>query len=236
MVPKQVLRGWDDGSQPTVRNLAEVLDTLRRHGLDLEDGRLWFEVPFTMSSPKLIARLLFSAKHDDIDVRFDLPMLHGVKAQSTLDVPRNLPLESLDRAEVDSRGNVTLTDGTSVHAVKFDLVEGPGPWTDVDEAIVWLTIKAFKTEHIFLRRYFPTRPSEKEPAFYRCVGIDYGILHTLREPNIKILTRYINEHIGALSRENGKPPFKPVAISRVQRTLNIAGVSKVRGHKRRLAA
>ena len=119
--------------------------------------------------------------------------------------------------------------------LKFDLVSVP-PWTDLDEAIVWLTIKAFQAEHIFLRRYFLTRPSENEPAFFRRVGIDYGILHTLREPNVKDLTRYINKHIGALPREGGKAPFESVAISRVQRTLNIAGIGKVRGHNQKRAA
>lgn len=233
MVPKRLVRGWDDDSQPTVRNLAEVLEMLARHGCDLEVGRLWFDVPPTMSSPALVTRLLFSATRDtNVDVRFDLPMLHGVKARTTLGDPRNLPVEALDGAEVDSLGNVTLADATSVHAVNFDLVEFPGPWTDLEEAIIWLTIKAFKAEHIFLRRYFLTSPAQNEPALYRCVGIDYGILHTLREPNVKALTRYINEHIGTLPRDSGKAPFQPVTIPKVQRTLSIAGVGKVRGHKR----
>ena len=192
--------------------------------------------PQCLRRRSLLAFLYSGERGSNIDVRFDLPMLHGVKARTTLRAPRQLPLEALDRAEVDPLGNVTLTDGTSVHAVNFDLAEFPGPWTDLEEAIIWLTIKAAKAEHIFLRRYFLTRPAENEPALYRSVGIDYGILHTLREPNVKALTRYINEHIRTLPREGGKAPFQPVTIPKVQRTLNIAGVGKVRGHKRRKAA
>jgi hypothetical protein len=160
MVPKQVLRGWDDDSQPTVRNLAEVLETLRRHGCDLETGRLWFEVPPAISSPALVARLLFSTTGENIDVRFDFPLLQGAKARNTLEAPSNLPLEALDQAEVDSLGNVRLTDGTWVHAVRFDPMDVPGPWTELDEAIIWLTIKASRAELIFVRRHLPFRDAE----------------------------------------------------------------------------
>jgi hypothetical protein len=237
MAAKRILRGWDDDSQSIVRNLAEVLETLSRYGCDLEAGRLWFEVPPTMSPPALVARLLFSATRDNIiDVQFDLPMFHGVKARTTLGAPRNLPVEALEGAKPDSLGNVTLADGTSIHAVNFDLVEFPGPWTDLDEAIIWLTIRAFGKPGLFLRRHFFFRRAEDKPRRYRWVGIDYGLLHTMRVPNVKILTRYINAHIGKLPRKGGLPRFAPVPISRVRQTLSIAGVGKVRGHKRRQAA
>jgi hypothetical protein len=231
MVLKGILRGWDDDSQPTVRNLAEVLETLSQHGCDLEAGRLWFEAPPTNSSSALVARLLFSSTSENIDVRFDLPLLQGAKARTTLGAPCSLPREILDQAEVDCLGNVRLTDGRWVHAVQFEAVDFPGPWTDLDEAIIWLTIRAFEAEHLFVRRHFPYRRSKGEPFRYGWVFIDYSILHILREPNVKELTRYINEHIQALPRESGKPPFKPVTIPKVQRTLNIAGVRKARGNR-----
>jgi hypothetical protein len=66
--------------------------------------------------------------------------------------------------------------------------------------------------------------------------IDYSILHTMRESNVKNLTGYINDHIGELPRGNGQPKFGPVSEDKVQQTLNMAGISKVRGPKRRRAA
>jgi hypothetical protein len=87
-----------------------------------------------------------------------------------------------------------------------------------------------------VRRHLPFRDAEGQRAEYRWIFIDYSILHILHEPNVKALTHYINEHIGKLPRATGKRPFKPVAISRVQRTLKIAGVTKVRGHGQARAA
>lgn len=110
-----------------------------------------------------------------------------------------------------------------MHAVDFDTIKFPA-WTDLEEAIIWLTIRAFKAEHMFLRRR------------RRVIGIDYGILHIMREPNVKELAIFINEHIGTLPRANGKPPFGFVPTATIQRTLDLAGIGKVRGRKRRKAA
>lgn len=130
-----------------------------------------------------------------------------------------------------------LTDGRSVYSVNFDLIQFPTRWTDLEEAIVWLTIKAFKAEHIFLRRHVLARRDDlSSPLEYQVIGIDYSILHTMRESNVKNLTGYINDHIGELPRGNGQPKFGPVSEDKVQQTLNLAGISKIRGPKRRRAA
>jgi hypothetical protein len=53
---------------------------------------------------------------------------------------------------------------------------------------------------------------------------------------VKELARFINEHIGALQRGEGKPPFGFVSISKIHRTMDLVGIGKVRGRKRRKAA
>jgi hypothetical protein len=171
-----------------------------------------------------------------MDTRFDFPLLQAARARTSLEVPCTLPLEALDKAEVDADGNVRLTDGRWVHSLQFEPVEVPGPWTDLDEAIIWLTVKAFGAGHLFVRRHLPFADAQGEPGRYRCVFIDYSILHTLHEPNVKALTRYINNNLTTLARQPGARPFKRVTISRVRSTLRIAGVTKVRGHGQTRAA
>lgn len=224
VVKTRIIRGSDDDCQPTINNIAEALEKLRSLGCDLEAGRCWLEVPPSApGKPALVARLFFSAA-DGNEVRIDLPMLHRCRAKTTLGAPISLSLEAFDRAEIDARGNVSLRDGSSVHAVTFETVRFPEPWTDLEEGIIWLTIRAFKAEHIFLRRHL------------HVVGIDYSVLHLMREPNVKELALYINKHIAELPRPDGKPPFGFVPTSKIQRTLDIAGIGKVRGRKRGVAA
>lgn len=224
MVATRVIKGWDDDCRPIVSNVAEALEKLSSLGCDLEASRCWLEVPASaVGKTALVARLVFLAADGD-EIRIDLPMLQGCRARTTQGAPIYLQLEAFDQAEVDARGNVLLRDGRSVHAVNFDTVRFPEPWTDLEEAIIWLTIRAFKAEHIFLRRHFGW------------VGIDYGILHIMQEPNVKDLARYINEHIGQLPRAMGKSPFGFVPTSKIQRTLDIAGIGKVRGRRKRDAA
>lgn len=85
----------------------------------------------------------------------------------------------------------------------------------------------------FERRKPARRPLPEHLPRERIV---YSILPTMRESNVKSLTGYINDHIGELPRGNGQPKFGPVSEDKVQQTLNMAGISKVRGPKRRRAA
>ncbi|MDP2410280.1 MAG: hypothetical protein Q8M26_08330 [Pseudolabrys sp.] len=216
----QVIQGWDSACQPTIRSIDDALRSLRSRGYDFAAGDCRIEVPRSaLDRPCGVARLTLTAAADRDDIRVDFPTLRGCRALTTGGTPIDLALEAFDQADVDGLGNVLLRDGRSVHAVTFDVVGYPR-WTELDEAIIWLTIRAFKAEHIFVRRH---------PFM---IGIDYGILHIMREPNVKELTNYINEHIGQLPRAEGERPFRTVPISRIQRTLDIAGIRKVRGRRR----
>lgn len=240
MIPKRIAQTLDGDGKPTVRNLAEALETLTHLGCDVDAGRIWFEVIPEASSPAVSASLFYSTEQESVDVRLVLPLLRGFKGRTEFGGPLHLPLEVLHLAKVDgrsARSSATLTNGTSVYSLKFDIVQFSTRWTDLEEAIVWLTIKAFKAEHIFLRRHVLARRDDLNSALeYQVVGIDYSILHTMRESNVKNLTGYINDHIGELPRGNGQPKFGPVSEDKVQQTLNMAGISKVRGPKRRRAA
>ena len=112
----------------------------------------------------------------------------------------------------------------------------PEPWTDLEEAIIWLTIRAFKAEHIFLRRHFLLSRHEHLPGRYQSVASIMGFSTSCASQMSKRSSRYINEHIGQLPRANGKSPFGFVPISKIQRTLAIAGIGKVRGRPRTDAA
>ena len=49
--------------------------------------------------------------------------------------------------------------------------------------------------------------------------------------SVKELARYIDAHIGNLPRGDEKPPLGPVSLTKIQNTLAMAGVRKVRGRK-----
>ena len=77
-----------------------------------------------------------------------------------------------------------------------------------------------------------------EAACFRCVGpevgywgIDYSRVPELSVSNVKELARYIDAHIGSLARGPGDPPFGPVPLAKIQSTLALAGIRKVRGRK-----
>ncbi len=143
MAVARVIQGWDEACRPNIPNIAEALEKLRSVGCDLETGRCWIDVPSASAQAVLVARLFFSTAEGD-QARVDLPLSEGARTRTTLGAPRYVSLEAFDQAEVDPQGNVSLRDGTSVHAVNFNTVRFPREWTDLEEAIIWLTIRAFK--------------------------------------------------------------------------------------------
>ena len=150
------------------------------------------------------------------------PSSKGCYAKTTRGVQTYLTLEKLDGAEVDGDGNVTLRDGTSVHAVEFDTLTLPFELTEAEHAIIFLTVCFLKEESCLY--YVP------EVGY---AGVDFSKLHTLQIKNVKELGRFINAHIQSLRRGEGNPAFQPVPLAAVQRTLNIAGIQKTRGRKPR---
>ena len=102
----------------------------------------------------------------------------------------------------------------------------PKDFTDLEHAIVHLTIRFLNADHIGFR-YIP------EPGFW---WIDYSRLRELCVQNVKELALYIDCHIGKLPRGDGEPPLGPVSLDKIQRTLSMAGIRKARGRKPKIAA
>lgn len=223
MPENQYIEGWDEDLRPRFFSVADILDRLESLQCDFRSGRCVIEVPSSKIRIRdVVARVVFlSATGNTIQI--DLPMLESCRAKTSLGERVVLPLKAFDQAEIDSLGNIELSNGTRVHAVNFNFLPAE-PWEELDQAIVWLAIRAFKAEHICLRRHFGV------------VGIDYTVLPMLHEPNVKELARYISDNIASLKRAPGMPPFGFVAQSRIQRTLNRAGITKVRGRRRSFAA
>ena len=97
----------------------------------------------------------------------------------------------------------------------------PKDFTDLEHAIVFLTVRFLKAEGIGFR-HMP------EPGYW---WIDYSRLSELSVSNVKALARYIAAHIGKLPRGDEEPPLGPVSLNKIQNTLAMAGVRKVRGRK-----
>jgi len=84
MVPERIAQALDGDGKPTIRNLAEALETLTHLGCDLDVGRIWFEVISEASSPDVSASLFYSREQGSVDVRLVLPLLRGVKGRTEL--------------------------------------------------------------------------------------------------------------------------------------------------------
>jgi hypothetical protein len=108
----------------------------------------------------------------------------------------------LDGALIDEDVNVLLADGRSVRALEFDVLPHPKDFTDLEHAIVFLTVEFLKAEDIGFR-YMPE-------AGLR--GIDYSRMSELSVSNVKALAGYIVTDIGKLPRGDAQPPLGPVSL------------------------
>jgi hypothetical protein len=140
--------------------------------------------------------------------------LPGFCGKDTFDRATHKPLSHLDGAEVDSDGNLSLSDGTFVHSVSLDILPLHFELPELEEAIVYLTIRFLKAPQCF-RIY--------ENIFF---GVDYGELPQLSVPNVKALVLYVNKHIDEYLTKKKRVT---VAAATVHRTLDLVGIRKVQG-------
>jgi hypothetical protein len=212
----------DASYRPIIRTIADALNKLDALGYPVEASRCQIRAPSEAGKPAFFAALSFR-KGDEDEIIISFPSSKGCWAKTTIGVQTYITLERLDGAEVDGDGNVTLRDGRSVWAVEFDTLTLPFELTEVEHAIIFLTVRFLKEEKTCLY-YVP------EVGY---AGVDFSKLHALQIKNVKELGRFINAHIQSLRRGEGNPAFQPVPLAAVQRTLNIAGIQKIRGRKPR---
>jgi hypothetical protein len=211
----------DASYRPVIRTIADALNKLDELGFPLESSRGQIRAPSKAGKPAFLAALAFrNGEEDEIIIPF--PSSKGCRAKTTRGIQTYLTLEKLDGAEVDGDGIVTLRDGTSVYAVEFDTLTLPFELTEIEHAIIFLTVCFLKEESCLY--YVP------EVGY---AGVDFSKLHTLQIKNVKKLDRYINSRIQSLPRGEGNAAFQAVPLAAVQRTLNIAGIQKTRGRKPR---
>jgi len=211
----------DTNYRPTRRTIADGLARLEQElGAKPDIGRCHLHVPHRPSGTALFATLWYrSYAGDDIIIAY--PFSKACRARTTSGARVNLSLDQLDGALIDEDANVLLADGRSVHALEFDVLPHPKDFTDLEHAIVFLTVRFLEAEDIGFR-YMP------EPGLR---GIDYSRMSELSVSNVKALARYIAAHIGKLPRGDEEPPLGPVSLNKIQNTLAMAGVRKVRGRK-----
>jgi hypothetical protein len=216
----------DTNHRPTRRTIADGLARLEQElGAKLDIGRCHLHVPYQPSETALSA-VLWHRSYAGDDTIIAYPFSKGCRARTTSGARVNLSLDQLDGALIDEDVNVLLSDGRSVHALEFDVLPHPKDFTDLEHAIIFLTVRFLKAQDIGFR-YMP------EPGYG---WIDYTRLSELRVSNVKALARYIDAHIGNLPRGGDEPPFDPVQLNKIQKTLSMAGVRKVRGRKPKKAA
>jgi hypothetical protein len=216
----------DTDHRPTRRTLADGLMRLEQElGAKPEAGRCQLHVPSQSGVTAPFAAIWYRADEGD-DIVIAYPFSSGCWAPTAMGVKTYLSLGQLDGALLDDEANVLLGDGRSFHALEFDVLPHPKDFTDLEHAIVLLTVRFLEAEDIGFRSV--------PEAEYR--GIDYGRLPELSVRNVKELARYIDSHIRSLPRLAGEPPLGPVSLGKVQSTLSRAGIRKVRGRKPKMAA
>lgn len=224
MAAKRTILGWDNDCKPTIRDIDGALNLLASAGVDIDVGSSLLRVRMYPGwAPLGYVELVHTTpEREKVGVRFLTSS--GCRARTLSDTPIEsdtpikLTLDKLDCAEVSNFGITSLHDGHRLQSVTFETVSYPS-WDELDDAIAMLTICIRKAEHICIRRDADV------------VGVDFAGFRLLQEPNVKDLTRRINERICDLPRPPGKRPFGRVPVSRVQRTLNTLGVHKMRGRK-----
>lgn len=217
----------DTNNRPIRRTLA---DGLARLDQELESrpqtGRWHLHVPRAASQDSLFAAICFQADEGG-DFVIPYPFSKGCWAITDSGQKIYLALVELDRAVPhDGSDSVLLKDGRILRALEFDILPSRRDFADVEHAIVFLTVRFLKADHIGFR-YIP------EPGFW---WIDYCRLHEFCVQNVKELALYINTHIGKLPRPAGEAPLGPVSLEKIRDTLSIADIRKARGRKPKIAA
>jgi hypothetical protein len=219
----RVILGFRDAHYRSTRRT--IADGLARLELELgsrpETGRCHLHAPRpSIWSTRSVSIWYRPAEGDDIVIAY--PWSKGCWARTTSGTRIYFSLNELDGALLDEDGHVSLGDGRTIHAVEFDILPHPEDFTDLEHAIVFLTVRFLKAEAACFRRVVP------EVGYW---GVDYSRVPELSVRNVKELARYINAHIGSVPREPEDPPFSPVSLIKIQSTLDLARIRKVRGRK-----
>ena len=215
----------DAHHRPTRRTIADGLARLERElGSRPKMGCCHLHAPSQPGRPAKFAVIWFRPEEGQ-DIVIAYPFSKGCWAR-TPGARTYLTLDELDGARLDQDGNVALRDGRSVHALTFDIVPLPRDFSDLEHAIVLLTARFLNAEEKCVRCY-------PEIGFH---WIDYSSVPQLSVNNVKELARYIDANIGDLLRAPGGPSLGRVSLRKIQSTLNLAGIRKVRGRKPKMAA
>jgi hypothetical protein len=217
----RIISDRDDSSlRPATRTINDALSKLIEGGELPAGSKLRLLARSAPGRPTYFSALSFRSSKGD-DALFALPISRGCWAINTLGNREYLKLDRLDDAEVDGDGNVELRDGTFVHAVSLDVLALHFELPELEEIIVYLTIRCLKAEAQCFRND------------YGYFNIDYSVLPQLRVPNVKELTSYVNKSIRAVPRRNGMPSFKKVDVATVHRTLDLVHIQKVQGRPKK---
>jgi hypothetical protein len=178
-------------------------------------GHCYLHAPSRLGQPAQFAAICFEPEEGQ-GIVIPFPFSKGCRARTSLEASIYLSLDELDGARCDRDGNVDLRDGRSVHAVSFDIVPLPQDFSDLEHAIVLLTIRFLGSEGDCIRQCPETGVR----------GIDYSTVPQLVVKNVKELARYIDANIGKLLDASGKPLQARAPLRTIHRTLDVAGIGK----------
>jgi hypothetical protein len=204
---------YGSSSRARIRTIADALNRLMSEGqLSVGTDLLLVTIPYPGQRTVFPALRFRSLKGDE--AIFSLPFSRACWAAGTLGERFRLPIEALDNAKVDCDGNVTLRDGRHFHAMEFDVVPLHHKLSELEETIVFFTIRYCKASKQCLRDDF---------GF---IGIDYATLPQLRVRNVEALTNYINARLNKMPRKSGASPFKKVSVTAIKRVLSLTGIQQ----------
>ena len=215
----------DSTPRPATRSIADAIAILIRLGEMGPGSRAQLVASKSDSCRSYFSALSFKSLKGD-QVYFALPISKRWHCTDTGGLRISVQPDHLHNASVDEDGNIELRDGGFVRALTFDVLHCHFDLPELEEAIVYLTIRYLGAEEKTIR----VLPRIRDAAGKPCIlGIDYAKLPELCVPSVKVLTRYINGHLGKVPRKNGATPFNKVSVAAVHRTLDLVGIRKNRG-------
>lgn len=212
----------DSLGRPTIRTIAEALQKLEALQVDLDVGHCEILALAVQDRSAHWASLMHISPGGQ-RLSLALPTVKGCWATTTSGARIYFCFEALRGARVDQNGNVRLATGDYIRAVTLDFLKLPFNWSDLEYAIVFLTVCYCDGSA------FSMRPMLDLP------GVDFHKLPTLQVHNVKELHLYINKHILTLPRDGEQAPFKTISREKLDKTLDIVGIQRLRGRKRKVA-
>lgn len=173
----------DQKNRPLRRTLADAIAALAALGVTCDSDFEILTAPWLLPDGRRTSLVQIRVvDRSGITHRLSMPSADGFSAKTTLRIPIEGEIDTLNGARFDQDGNVTLADGTHLHELSLHPTSLTFELTELQKYILHLTIVYLKAEKLCYRPLDPQMP---------VVILDYEALRKLSARNLKALQRHI---------------------------------------------